>query len=48
MTMLNYPGQRKIRVELLKIPESFQRAPSADRAQLPQFVDVAVGVAYLA
>jgi hypothetical protein len=27
MTMLNYPGQRKIKVDLLKIPESFERTP---------------------
>ena len=26
-TMLNYPGQRKIKVDLLKIPESFERTP---------------------
>jgi len=27
MTMLNYPGQRKIKVELLKIPESMTKKP---------------------
>ncbi len=27
MTMLNYPGRRKIKVDLLKIPESFERTP---------------------
>ncbi len=27
MTMLNYPGQRKIKVDLVKIPESFERKP---------------------
>ena len=27
MTMLNYPGQRRIKVDLLKIPESFERTP---------------------
>ena len=27
MTMDNYPGQRKIKVDLLKIPESFERTP---------------------
>ena len=27
MTMLNYPGRRRIKVDLLKIPESFERTP---------------------
>jgi|GEM_PF-6402613 len=27
MTMLNYPGQSKIKVDLLKIPQSFERTP---------------------
>lgn len=27
LTMDNYPGQRKMKVDLLKIPESFERRP---------------------
>jgi hypothetical protein len=27
MTMLNYPGRRRIKVDLLKIPDSFERTP---------------------